>query len=286
MQETPKITAIAPWFGGNRLLAAAVGEELAGCRWVGIPFAGGMSELLYINAPTIVVGDAHRHIINLANVLKDPYMGVRLMRRLKREAYHPDTLAEAQEWCKKADYRPALDCRDVEAAHKYFIAVWMGRSGIAGGRDEFCGRMPHRWNANGGDSNTRYRSAVGSLNAWRRILQRCNFAVADCFDFLTKAKDEQENGLYCDPPFPDTGDKYRHKFTEGQHRQLAGVLAGFASARVVCRFYDHPLIRELYPEGVWTWRRLVGRKQSNAKAPEVLLINRPSYAEKSAKTLF
>lgn len=41
--------------------------------------------------------------------------------------------------------------------------------------------------------------------------------------------------------------------------------------RVVCRWYDTPLIRELYPEGPWSWHRLVGRKQTNAPGPEVLL---------------
>jgi len=286
MSDGPKIKAIAPWFGGNRLLAAAVGEELAGSRWVGIPFAGGMPELLYVDAATIIVSDVHRHIINLANVLKDPYMGVRLIRRLKREAYHPDTLHESQAWCKQHDYRPAEDCRDVEAARHYFVCVWMGRSGVAGGGDEFCGSTAQRWNANGGDSNTRYRSAISSMAAWRRILQRCNFVVEDCFDFLANTKDERTNAIYCDPPFPDTGERYKHKFTAAQHRQLPGVLAAFTSARVVCRFYNHPLIRELYPEGVWTWRRLQGRKQTNAPAREVLLINGPSYAEPSHPTLF
>jgi hypothetical protein len=50
-------------------------------------------------------------------------------------------------------------------------------------------------------------------------------------------------------------------------------LAEFTRARVVCRFYDHPLIRELYPTGQWTWHEFSGRKQSNAAAPEVLLTN-------------
>jgi hypothetical protein len=58
---------------------------------------------------------------------------------------------------------------------------------------------------------------------------------------------------------------------------LAGVLASFERARVVCRFYDHPLIRELYPRELgWVWRRFTGRKQSNAQAPEVLILNGPS----------
>jgi hypothetical protein len=52
---------------------------------------------------------------------------------------------------------------------------------------------------------------------------------------------------------------------------------------VVCRFYDHPLIHEIYPEGRWTWRRLVGRKQSNAEASELLVINGPSQAKANNK---
>lgn len=42
------ITALAPWFGSNRMLARYVGEELAGCQWVGVPFAGGMAEIFQI----------------------------------------------------------------------------------------------------------------------------------------------------------------------------------------------------------------------------------------------
>lgn len=55
--ETPTTTALAQWFGSNRILGHAVGEALAGCRWVGIPFAGGMPELLHLTARTVVVSD-------------------------------------------------------------------------------------------------------------------------------------------------------------------------------------------------------------------------------------
>jgi hypothetical protein len=43
--------------------------------------------------------------------------------------------------------------------------------------------------------------------------------------------------------------------------------------RVVCRFYDHPLIRELYGADRWTWLQLDGRTQANYGAPEVLLVS-------------
>lgn len=280
-----KIKAIAPWFGSNRMLAPAVGEELAGCRWVGVPFAGGMAELLYINAPTIVVSDLHKHVINLALCIKCPTRREQLISELSDSIFHPDALELARVGCRAQESRrlssTVICSGSVDWAVDYFIASWMNRSGKSGTDDEFKGKIPVRWNANGGDSNTRFRSAVQSLASWASIMWRCNFVVQDAFDFLDNTKDESKHGLYLDPPFPGPGDDYRHKFTEQQHRDMAAKLAGFKECRIVCRFYDHPLVRELYPEGdKWTWRRLNGRDQSNnAAKPEVLIINGPSYAK-------
>jgi len=67
------ITALAPWFGSNRTLAENVGTALAGCQWVGVPFAGGMCELLQIKARSLLVSDLHRHVLNLAAVAADPH---------------------------------------------------------------------------------------------------------------------------------------------------------------------------------------------------------------------
>lgn len=96
----------------------------------------------------------------------------------------------------------------------------------------------------------------------------------DAFDFLDKVKDQDGHGVYCDPPFPGPGEKYAYKFGESQNRELARRLAVYSMTRVVCRFYDHELIRELYPEGPWGWKwhRFEGRTQTNAIAPEVLLV--------------
>lgn len=63
--DLPSVTSIASWFGSNRMLAPIVGQELAGVPWVGIPFAGGMSELVHITARTLQVNDLHEHVINL-----------------------------------------------------------------------------------------------------------------------------------------------------------------------------------------------------------------------------
>lgn len=271
--DEPKMTttALAPWFGSNRMLAPMVGESLRGCKWVGVPFAGGMSELAHIKASTIVVGDLHRHVIHLACVVKDDSLRAKLIEKLDAAPFHPDALEEAQRQC--ANKQPGI-VMDVDLAAHYFIASWMGRSHKCGIDDEFNGGLSTRWNANGGDSNKRYRSAVASLQAWGEVMRRCNFVVLDVFDFLDRAEDSAGHGIYCDPPFPGPGDRYKHQFTEAQHTRLAHSLSVFTLTKVVCRFYDHPLIRKLYPpEGRWKWTHLEGRKQSNDKAPEVLIAN-------------
>lgn len=283
--EAPAISAIAPWYGSNRMLAPEVGKALKGCEWVGVPFAGGMAEVFHIEARTVLVNDLHRHVINLAMILADPKKGPSLYRLLKRHPFHPETLAAAQENCaewarSEWDGHPSL-----KAAHDYFISQWMGRSGKAGTRDEFKGNLPIRWNAGGGDSAKRYQSAVASINAWRRTLARCTFSTLDAFEFLAKCHDKPKHGIYVDPPFLDVGDKYKHAFRNRAdqvewHEKLYASLIGFAETRIVCRFYDHPLVRELYPEGnLWTWKSLEGgRTSANKEAPEVLIINGESHA--------
>lgn len=274
-----KINAPLPYFGANRLLAANVGKAMAGCKWVGVPFVGGMSELAYIKASTVVANDLHRGVINFARTVAHPYYGVRLLRRLSRLPFHPDLLRAAQERCLARgpfEFAPS-GLPDFEYAEDFFVCAWMGRSGKTGTKGEFEGNLSVRWNANGGDSAVRYASAAASLREWRQIIARVNWLCMDAFEFLAECRhrDQPGHGIYCDPPFPGAGEEYRHSLTTEQHRELARVLTGFEQARVVCRFYDHPLIREVYHPAEWEWFEFTGRKQSNDDdAPEVLLVSR------------
>lgn len=273
------IGALAPWYGSNRLLAHHVGEKLKGLEWVGIPFGGGMCEVPCIDARTIVVGDLHRHIINLANVVADRSYGPQLYRRLNRLAFHPDVLAQAQAKCAEIErmgWMPngPLCFLDLKWAEDYFVCCWMGRSCSPGTGKEFEGGIATRWSATGGDSAVRFRNAARGLRDWQKIMLRCTFVCQDVFEFLDNVIDKLKHGIYLDPPFPGPGDRYKHRFTAEQHFKLAARLVQFKLCKVVCRFYDHPVVRELYPEKDWEWTLLTGRKQSNEAAPEVLLTRR------------
>lgn len=263
-----KVTAMAPWYGSNRMLGEHVGRALAGCQWVGLPFAGGMAEVPHIKARTLVINDKHRDIINLAQCVAVEEGCAWLVREAGKLLFHPDTLTTAQLECKKPW---GAETFDAGRALWYFVCVWMGRSGKAGTNGELNGGLALRWNAGGGDSAVRFRNATEALAEWHRILSRATFSTLDVFDFLDQCHDVEGHGIYCDPPFPGPGDKYTHKFSEACHRKLVARLAAFQKTRIVCRFYDAPLVRELYLTPGWGWQRLVGRKMTNDEAPEVLL---------------
>jgi len=268
-----KITALANWFGTNRTLAHHVGAMLDGCRWVGIPFAGGMCEVPHIKASTIAVNDLHKHIINLARVTAHPVLGPMLYRRLRREIFHPGRLDEAQAYC--VGHQPNGQ-PDIEAAHEYFVSSWMARAGWSGTEKEFDATFCRRWGYKGGGSQVRWANAAAALPSWRKALARCQFDSMDAVEFLSRCRDEDKIGIYCDPPFPGPGDKYAHKIDQ---KALRDAVERFNVARVVMRFYDHPMVRELYGADRWTWNIMEGGKtQANNAAPEVLLVNNPGPA--------
>jgi hypothetical protein len=260
-----------------------------------------MCELMHIKARTIVVADLHSALINMAQVAAHPVLGPQFYRRVRRLPLSEEILAAAQDACQQYDMSaPAVDESSlfetfdaalaapviapcIDWAVNYWAANWMARGGNSGTARELKGVLSFRWDAAGGDSATRYRSAGAGLPGWRRLMARCAFLIMDANQFLGNVKDVPESGVYLDPPFPGPGDKYKHRFSIDQHRELARKLAGFTQARIVCRFYDHPLIRELYPESQWTWRHMEGgKKQSNEAGPEVLLLNGASRAQVAA----
>ncbi len=280
-----KIKALAPWYGNNRELAQRVGAELGALAWCGVPFCGGCPELPEIKTRAGLAGDLHRHIINLARVVRDDALAEQMTDRLDAMLFHPDELAIAQRRCAGRNVASGgnlfgatlCDEPDVEWAASYFASCWMGRGGHAGKKTEFTQGLALRFTSSGGGSAKRFRSAVESVRAWTKALALWEFTRLDCFEFLQRVRDQLDHGLYVDAPWPDAGDEYEHPFVDKKQRQLASVLGGFKHCRVVIRYGDHPLIRELYPESKWTWVTQNSVNQQGAEVREVLIINGPSY---------
>lgn len=269
-----KTTAIAGWFGSNRMLAERVGQLLGSLTWCGIPFCGGCCEIPGIQTSSGLASDRHRHLINLASTIASPAAFSKLVDAVQSRLFHEDTLRLAQERCQRVEARPFDGVPDVEAAADYFVVVWMSRGGLAGTPQEFKSGLSHRWKASGGDSAVRYRSAVESLAGWKARLERWTFVCLDYAEFLDRVHDGADYGLYADPPWPDLGGGYTHTFSTNDHHVLAERLTAFKRLRIVVRAGEHPLIRALYPESDWNWVMQTSRNQANNAVVEALIVRR------------
>lgn len=277
-----KMHRLAPWFGADLSIAETAAKLIGKRSWVGIPFAGGCSIIPFIETRSGLAADLHRHIINLARVIRDPELFHDLEDRLHKTLFHPDELAAAQRRCMDREIpasgtlfdRPCAETLDGDVgwAADYFVSAWMGRGGHAGKRSEFTQGLAVRFSSTGGDSARRFRSAIESVESWSMALRDWQFACIDCWEFLDRVKDDPKHALYIDAPWPDAGDEYTHRFTDADQRHLRDRLERFERIRIVVRYGEHPLVRELYGHTKWGWIPNASRNQKNNIIDEVLIV--------------
>ena len=287
MKNERKVAAVAQWHGSCRASCERIGTALGDLVWCGVPFAGGMPELPYIRTRTGIANDLHRHLINLARVIRE--RPADLVERLDSIVFHPDELVAAQMLCRSKEepvFKGALfgtgdrifatpaPTADLDWAVAYFVATWMTRGGNAGTKNEFSSGLSMRFSGGGGGSAVRFRSAIDSILGWSKVLDRWEFSTLDVFEFLDKVEDVPTSGLYLDPPWPTLGKNYAHGVDSGFHERLAERLRRFEKARIVVRYGDHPTIAKAYPKAAWTWEGETTRNSGNNDVDEVLLVRR------------
>lgn len=279
------IKALAPWFGSKRTLAPRIIAELGPHRAYWEPFCGSMAVLLAKPPSSMeTVNDLHGDLVNLARVVQDARAGSMLYRRLRRAWCAKALLDVAAARCRERGRGPAGPEPDVDRAFDYFLTSWLGRNGVSGTHSYnrgFCRRFTN----SGGHAAKRFSSAVDSIPAWRVRMRNVTILSDDAFELLEKIGDERGCVIYVDPPYVEKGASYIHDFDSATHARLAGVLARFERTRVVVSYYEHPILRELYPQTRWNWldctmtKALVNQGQRDAgkavKAPERLIVNGP-----------
>lgn len=292
MSEKPAITALAPWFGSKRTLAPRIVAELGEHRAYWGICCGSMSvELAKPACSMETCIDLHGDLTNLIWCIQDTSTGSQLYRRLRRTVMSRELhqrsidVIRSRAW---TDEGPS-----VERAYHYFLVSWLGRNGVAG-TDSYNAGFCSRYTSKGGHAGTRFQSAIDSIPAWRRRIRNIVVERRDIFDVLPRIEDASGTVIYCDPPYIEKGASYVHDFTDDDHQRLADALRRFEQTRVVVSYYDHPRLSEMYPG--WTQvdcpttKAMVnqGKRDSGGavKAPEVLLINGPSYTQPQDSELF
>jgi DNA adenine methylase len=178
----------------------------------------------------------------------------------------------------------------------------MGRNGTAGtARLDY--QIAVRWTKGGGSPTVRFRNAVDSLPAWHQRLKNVVILRRDALQIIDRFEDVKETAIYADPPYEAVtrstgsvkngrGGKYLHEFDHSagmfgdDHQRLADALRGYRNARIVVSYYDCQRIRDLYKG--WTFIEHTRQKHLHAQngrgarpkeAPEILIVNGPSYAK-------
>lgn len=279
MKQPGKIGALAPWFGGKRILAERIVEALGPHRCYWEPFAGSMAVILAKPVATQeAVNDLHGDIVNLARVIRHPELSQRLDWKLRRTLVHEELFRESRGICRATP--PAPGVADVERAYHYFVSSWQGVNGVAGCRPSSTG-FARRFSSKGGAASTRFASAVESIPWWHERLRFVEIYSGCGIELCERIEDREGTAIYADPPYFEKGANYLHDFTGKQHERLAVALNRFMRTRVVLSYYEHPELARLYPGWekleVTTTKGLVNaakRVDGRTDAPEMLLINR------------
>lgn len=290
-----KIKAITPHFGGKRSMADLIVRELGAHEQYFEPFCGSMA-VLFAKEPAKqeTVNDLHGDLINLARVLQRESMAIDLYERLIGALVSEGLLRDARAYLEST---PLSDHTMVDRAYHYFVASWVARNGVAG-TEPVDYQIAVRWTKGGGSPTVRFRNAVESLPEWHRRLLNVVILNRDAFGIIHRFEDAPHTAIYIDGPYPPetlNGDhRYLHDFSAGDdlfggeddHVRLRDALVKYNKARVVVSTYECRRYRDLY-DG-WTFldvKRAKNLANQNKRggseptdAPEVLILNGPSYA--------
>jgi len=289
------IGAIVPYFGSKRTLAPTIVEEMGNHHTYFEPFCGSCAVLLAKPwARMETVNDLNGDLINLARTIKHPIAGPVFYRRCRRMIMSESEHRAASSRWKQRGRIAAPTEPDIDSAVDYFFSSWVGRNGVTGASGYNQG-FAARYTPNGGHGGTRWKSSTDSIPQWRRRMRCVTILNRDGFELLEKLEDCQGVAIYADPPYIEKGADYIHDFETEDHARLAKILGRFTRARVVVSYYDHPSLAELYPG--WTIRQTPTTKAmmcGNGRrgeigavvAPEVLIINGPSFSSEYHRGLF
>ncbi len=303
-KQEMKVRTLVAWFGGKRTLAPKIVGELGSHSMYVEPFCGSMAVLLAKKRCSHeIVNDLYGDLINLARVIASDRWE-ELYNRLYRTLCAEEIFDECKVKFLAGDLEPAKTIGDVgdehvERAYIYFVVSWMGRGGVCGTKRQNY-QLARRWKSSGGSGGRRFASAVDSMRAWHERLRGVSIMNMDGFKLIEKVFDDARLVMYVDPPYLMGGARtggngsgaYKHEFTQEDHGRLAKLLGRFEKARVIVSCYNDERLEKLYPLAKWERRKVFKKKSvgfmngggyTQTEAPEVLLLNGESLAEKEER---
>lgn len=261
------------YFGSDAKVANRIGGYFDSCSHVTIACVGGASILPHLGATRIVCNDTNEFAINFYECVAGLH-GERT--KLDLIDCCENTLSHPAHLKKAADRLTSVLA--IDQAWAYWALCWLGRGG-QGGTKKIADqkKTSFRMTPSGGSNASRLRSAAEDLTEWAKHFERCEFSCLDICELLPKVKFGNSNcGLYIDLPWIEEGDAYLEACDEQTHRDVSSVLferSQSDGARILARYGDHSLIRELYRDADWTITPIESRNQGNNAVKEIWITN-------------
>ncbi len=194
------------------------------------PFAGGCHvELAKPKTGIEIINDKNDQLINFLEVLQ----------KRPQELYeacaalpYSETLYNTYKW-------ENLSEDQLEQAVRFFYIV---RAGFSGGGHKYKTGFSVSQTV---DKAQTYKTSVGLIAAMAQRIKDWNILCRDFQDVIEKY-DSPNTFFFCDPPYVDCEDLYAGDFKREDHYRLRETISQIEGKVIIC-YYDHPLIRELYP---------------------------------------
>lgn len=263
-----RVPGIVPWLGGKGRAVSKIAPLIPESRIYCEPYGGAASILLNISPRDVeIYNDIDPKLINLMQVMKDPYMFERLKRRLYFTPYALDEYKLSIRLIEDPDASPE------DLAWAFYVGQTQGFGGTIMKTDGNWGRS---FITSCGMATTvsTWFSRLSNLDVWHQRLQGVSIESRDGIDVI-RDYDSEETTFYVDPPYVlstrawhDEGRRsYIKEPDDDYHRELVDVLLSCRGA-VVLSCYDNDIYKPLHHNGwdkiQWnTTSSVAGRKRGS-----------------------
>ncbi|MBW2644580.1 MAG: DNA adenine methylase [Deltaproteobacteria bacterium] len=248
-----------PYIGGKYKLAGQISKRLhaTGKTCLVDVFGGSGAVTIHSGYNRRIYNDINCDFINLFKVMADDKQRAALLRKLKwtpasRQIFNEDHAIHVKGGHSFKEVDDPVERARMTFYKHIFCFGGKVRSGGFAVSFKDCDYMKEV---------NKYNNVLKSFAKFGRFFRNTVLENLDFVVLIEKYGHKEGVVLFVDPPYPDFSAYYRDNLTEDRQRELASLLIR-TPAPVICTFYDHPLVRELYPEELWKYEVVGGSKNS------------------------
>lgn len=261
-----------PYMGGKYKLVKKISSRLhaTGKTCLVDVFGGSGAITLHSGFKKRIYNDINGDIVNLFRVMADDRNRRALLRKLKwtptsRQIFKDDYAIFVQ-----GGYSFRLvDCKLERARMTFYRHIF-----CFGGKTRTGGFAVSTGDRSQIKEINKYHNVLKDFSAFGKEFSNIVIENLDFTDLIEIYGYRDETVFFVDPPYPGFSAYYSDNLDNYQHERLAVMLTRIP-APVICTFYEHPLVKKLYPAEGWKYETVNGSKNAvqggNNRADELIL---------------